>query len=260
MSFLDDSDKRKGLIGTVVFHAILLFLFFIFGLTVLEPKPEEGIVINFGYTETGSGDRAEVVSGGQQQTQDEREVPENNPEQTNETAVEEVVTQDQTDAPNINDDQQEEPTPQEQEPEEPKPDDQLSNTIDDFFNTSESSSQGEAGGEGDQGDPTGDPSSPNYDGTPGGGGDGNYQLGDRLATAKPKPIYDCDAEGKVYVKIWVNQQGKVIRAEPGQRGTTDMSPCLLKRAKEAALKTKWQGDATAPEQQVGQIIYNFYRN
>jgi hypothetical protein len=34
---------------------------------------------------------------------------------------------------------------------------------------------------------------------------------------------------------------------------------LIRRAEEAALKTRWQGDASALELQVGTIRYNFQR-
>ncbi|NDK18850.1 MAG: energy transducer TonB, partial [Zetaproteobacteria bacterium] len=46
-------------------------------------------------------------------------------------------------------------------------------------------------------------------------------------------------------------------ANAGVKGTTNSAPCLLKRAKDAALKTTWQPDSNAPLKQIGSIIYNF---
>ena len=46
-------DKRKGLLGSIAFHLLLLLIFLFFGLTYYEPKPEDGILINFGNSETG---------------------------------------------------------------------------------------------------------------------------------------------------------------------------------------------------------------
>ncbi|BAV94365.1 energry transducer TonB [Ichthyobacterium seriolicida] len=87
---------------------------------------------------------------------------------------------------------------------------------------------------------------------------GNYQLGDRAPLSRPMPNYDCDEEGKVIVKILVNSQGVVTHADPGVKGSTTLSPCLLKRAEEAALKTLFSKDKkNTGQNQEGRIIYNF---
>ena len=110
---------------------------------------------------------------------------------------------------------------------------------------------------GDKGKPNGDPNASGYYGNGGGGSGGNYRLGNRKALAKPKPTYDCNEEGRVVVSISVNKSGRVISARAGIKGTTNSAPCLLKRAKQAALKTKFNSDSKAPSKQVGSIIYNF---
>ena len=53
---------------------------------------------------------------------------------------------------------------------------------------------------------------------------------------KPKEQPDCEEEGIVVVSITVDKTGKVIRAVAGVKGTTNTAACLLKPAKEAALK------------------------
>ena len=56
--------KRKGLYGTLLFHALLLLSFVFMGLTyTIPPPPEEGITINFGFDDFGYGEvqPAEVV-------------------------------------------------------------------------------------------------------------------------------------------------------------------------------------------------------
>ena len=110
---------------------------------------------------------------------------------------------------------------------------------------------------GDKGKVTGDPNASGYYGNGGGGSGGNYRLGNRKATLKPKPNYDCNEEGRVFVSISVDKTGRVTTAQPGVKGTTNSAPCLLKRAKEAALKTRFNSDAKAPSKQIGTIIYNF---
>lgn len=86
---------------------------------------------------------------------------------------------------------------------------------------------------------------------------GNYYLKDRHPIETPQPIYDCNEQGIVYVRIIVDGVGKVILAEPGIRGSTTSAPCLLKRAKEAASNTTWSTSKGNLEKQEGQIIYNF---
>ena len=110
---------------------------------------------------------------------------------------------------------------------------------------------------GDKGKVTGDPNASGYYGVGGDGSGGNYRLGNRTALSKPKPDYPCNEEGKVVVKITVDQSGRVVAAEPGAKGTTNSASCLLTEAKEAALKTKFNQDSKAPPKQVGAIIYNF---
>ena len=110
---------------------------------------------------------------------------------------------------------------------------------------------------GDKGKITGDPNAKGYYGSGGSGSGGNYRLGNRKALTMPKPTYDCNEEGRVFVSISVDKSGKVITAQPGAKGTTNSAACLLQRAKEAALKTKFNSDKEAPEKQVGTIIYNF---
>ena len=110
---------------------------------------------------------------------------------------------------------------------------------------------------GDKGVKTGDPNASGYYGLGGSGSGGNYRLGNRNALSRPKPDYPCNEQGKVVVEITVDQQGRVIAANPGIKGTTNSASCLLEEAKKAAMKTRFNADAKAPERQKGQIIYNF---
>lgn len=90
-----------------------------------------------------------------------------------------------------------------------------------------------------------------------GSGHGNYQLDGRKFLSKPAPKYTCNEQGRVAVRIIVDKSGKVIEAEPGVRGTTNTAKCLLDQAKIAALGTKINSSADAPDRQEGKIIYDF---
>ncbi|PIX13462.1 MAG: energy transducer TonB, partial [Flavobacteriaceae bacterium CG_4_8_14_3_um_filter_31_8] len=125
-------------------------------------------------------------------------------------------------------------------------------------NTSDSKQKGEGDdkNEGVKGDKNGEPNSTKYYGNKGIDG-GDYNLSGRKALEKPIRQPDCQEEGTVVVRIEVDKNGKVINATPGVKGTTNSADCLLKPAKEAALRTVWNSDNNAPTKQIGTIIYKF---
>ena len=95
----------------------------------------------------------------------------------------------------------------------------------------------------------------------GGGSRGGYFLGDRKNLNKPKPENPCGNEyGRVAVQISVDRNGNTVSAVTGAVGTTNTNSCLAQQAKKAALETKWEAKESAPEKQVGKIIYVFSLN
>lgn len=132
---------------------------------------------------------------------------------------------------------------------------------DGYYNTG-GSGGGKGGGKG-KGDGTGIGDGTGS-GTGGGNGNGNgkgsgsgYSLAGRSALSKPAPNYNCNEEGKVVVEVTVDQNGNVIEARPGARGTTNAASCLTSQAKAAAMKTKWSASPTGASKQVGTITYVF---
>ena len=128
------------------------------------------------------------------------------------------------------------------------------------LNKSEGTNTGGQGNDnigGDKGKVTGDLNASGYYGNGGSGGNGDYQLGNREALNRPKPDYECEEEGLVVVTIEVNRAGKVIKATPGTKGSTNTAECLLSQAKTAALKTTWEPDPKAGIKQIGIIKYRF---
>jgi len=118
-------------------------------------------------------------------------------------------------------------------------------------------SEGDDDTPGDKGQLNGDPYAPSYFGSPGSGNGGvGYGLNGRGRPSKTKVIPDCDEEGTVVVEIHVNQNGNVVKAIPGKRGTTGDS-CLYEAAKKTALTHKWPADSKAPAKQIGFVIVDF---
>lgn len=257
----EKKDRRLAAWITSGVHFLLLVIFIFFGLKYMEPKPEDGIPVNFGYQESASG--SEYVEG--PPAEEVSPVTTASEASSSQPISEEVVTQDIVDAATIDNRTEEgadsQPTEEQQEAEEQR---QVDSRLDQLLQQPTDgggSSEGIGEGEGDMGDPQGDPDAPHGDGG-GLGGDGNYRLGNRKALKKPLPDYDCNAQGRVVVLIRVNRSGKVIFAESGKvtpdgvRSTTTSS-CLFEKARSAAMKTKWQADPGAAEEQLGFIIYNF---
>lgn len=121
-----------------------------------------------------------------------------------------------------------------------------------------STSEGIAGGSGNQGDPNGSVDSKNRGA---GGSTGNkgvsYNLQGRGFQKLPPPKYDYQGEGRVVVEVSVDRSGKVIQAVPGVKGSTTLDEYLLKVAKDAALEASFEVKADAPPVQKGTITYNF---
>lgn len=133
----------------------------------------------------------------------------------------------------------------------------LSNNADD----SNPKGEGDDKKSGVKGSENGDPTSTKYYENNGGGGDKNYNLQGRNALSKPIEKPECNEEGIVVVSIEVDNTGKVIKATPGVKGSTNTAKCLLDPAKTAALKTKWNADPNAPKNKEEQLFIAFlYHN
>jgi hypothetical protein len=59
------------------------------------------------------------------------------------------------------------------------------------------------------------------------------------------------------VEISVDRSGIVIQAIPGTKGSTTLDEYLLKVARDAALKARFDPKSDAPAVQKGTITYNF---
>lgn len=268
MKYLNTKHKRKSAGLTMLILALLLVGIFSFGMTYLNPPVEYGVAINFGNSEVGSGAPVKEVKQ-ENTTAMPEEIPEASPRETAEnTTEEEMLTNDlETEVPSIAKPKEEKEVIESPEKEiepvkqpEPKPSQATKNALQSLMQGANSNEA--TTGEGDdikqglKGNKEGDINTSNYYGNTRSGSDGNYNLAGRKALSKPKPKDDCQEEGKVVVSIVVDKNGKVIKAEPGGKGSTNTAPCLVKAAKEAALNTTWNAVPNASPQK-GSIIYVF---
>lgn len=256
----EEKNKRTGLIFSIVFHSILVLIFAFYGMTYLDPPPEEeGITINFGTSDDGMVSELNNAPNEAENIPTETEVTEPDPV---ETVNEEIITQTMDDAPSIDHkkEKKEVVEPVEKK-EEPKPNKKLLNALNKLKDKQpeQGGGDGVTGKQGDQGDINGDPNSKNYVGS--GSGNGiSFNLSGRSMKNKPKINDNSQEEGTVVVDIIVDRYGKVVRANPGARGSNTTSSILYKKAREAALETKFNANPDIAEEQKGTMTFVFILN
>ncbi|MGV9004906.1 energy transducer TonB [Flavobacterium sp.] len=257
MKYLETSEEKKSFTITSIIFVILFLLFFFFGLTYMDPPPENGIAINFGTSNVGQGEI--------QPDQPVQSAPKPEVAQPQKAVEEDIATQDNTDAPVIKKAEVKKPIKEVKEPVKPAPSPSKNTTsaleslINGPITDGVKAGHGNDGIPGDKGDPNGDRYANSFYGKGGGNGSGNgtsWGLSGRKLSTPAKEVQDCNEEGRVVVQVTVNRSGNVIKAERVQ-GTTNANSCLVNPALSAARKFKWQPDSDAPATQIGFITFEF---
>lgn len=248
----ESRDKSIAAVGSIVVHVIALLVLFLMAFRTPLPLPgEEGVEVDLGMMDQGMGNIQPEKPAIPMAAQPQQEESKNE---------EDIVTQNDEEAPAIEKPKNTKPK-QEKPAEEPKP--QVNNRA--LFkgsnNPQAGGSEGITGQPGDQGKPNGLAGVRQYDGDGknGGGGNGGVSahLGNRKTTYLPKPpSVDTDLE-IIKVEIKVNRNGKVVKQwiADGYKSTTSKTNQNL--ALELASKTTFESDDNAPEEQSGSITYTF---
>jgi TonB family protein len=269
---------KKGILGTIAFHGVLMILILSFGFSTPLPLPQEkGIMINFGNMPDASGSTELQKSEKETKVQKQQEQSQPQQSQAKQQEAEDIITQDNEAAPAVKDKQetqkkeQKQPEPtkeqdtkqqkeQQQQKEQTEPEREVNkNALYPGKSNEESGeSEGETEGQGNQGRESGTPYSDNHANVDSKGmGNMNYSLSGRNPESLPKPEYNYQVEGKVVVEITVDKYGNVTKAVAGVKGSTTLDENLLKAAKKAALNAKFDRDPNAPAYQKGTITYYF---
>ena len=263
MKYFETPQEQKAFTITVAIMAALLFLIFSFGLTYLDPPPENGIAINFGNTDMGMGnDNSEELTKTSPQTTSSNSSASD--------AKEEVLTQDLEDAPIIKENPKKKPTqtPTDQaNPKEkptPKPSKSTTDALNSLLNAQKqdgttTKSDGTGNQPGNQGALDGSIYSNAYigSGSGNGSGGGRWGLNGRSLASSGTVQPNCNDEGTVAIQITVNKNGQVINTQYSAKGSNTTSKCLIDAAIETAKKYRWNPDSKAPETQIGFIVVNF---
>ncbi|WP_067034485.1 energy transducer TonB [Allomuricauda sp. CP2A] len=288
MAFLDTRHKKKSFTLTTLLLSVLLLLLFYIGLTYLDPPIENGIAVNFGTMDYGSGEvqpkekvRSEPEKVEPQPVEQVQQV-EPQEETVQEEPVEKVLTSDNEESIRIKQEQEakrkadeaakkakeeaERIEREKREAEEKKRLEQEAKkkNLDALIggigqsDGTDSGSEGDDNKAGDKGQPDGDPYANSYYGAPGSGSGGSgYGLKGRSLMGSDVVKQQCNEEGRVVVEIVVDRTGKVVKAKPGIKGTENTAPCLLEAARKTALTYRWNQDSKARPQQIGFVVVNF---
>jgi hypothetical protein len=280
MKYFETPHERKSGVLTTIIAVLLLLLFSLVGLRYFDPPISYGMEVNFGTSMQGSGKVQPIKAVASQPKQAQQ----NTLKQTSPPVEErpsKVLTQKEASIPVVK--KQPKETPQKSPPKKvppkkteaqkevkpiptlPKP--KVSNATKSVLSKvlnakkiegEQKHGKGDDNSPGDKGKEEGNPYASSYYNRAGLGGNGKgYGLNGRNLQSNGAVTQECNEEGIVVVRITVNQQGQVIAAEPGVKGSTNVNPCLLSPAKKTALLHKWFPDLNAPNTQIGFVVINF---
>lgn len=276
---LNMEDRKHSIISysvTIVVHALILFLLWCF--VIMPPNPPlgeaggSGSLISLGFENMGGPDIVPV------------DVTPTPPQPTPEQTTEEnrTLTQDNEDAPTIENKVEKKETvvkkaaKKTEKPVKETPKIDKRSLFTKKNNSGTSSGSGSGAIPGNEGRPDGDQNGrPDGNGKNGNGGNGegfgtgngvgngngdgvaDYELKGRSLQRKPNVNDNSRETGKVVVAITVDRNGKVIKAVPGQKGTTTLSPHLLDLSKQGAMDAHFSPKSDGPEEQYGTMTFIF---
>lgn len=285
-SSYDPRVRRRSWVAFLLVQLFLLLILVYFGFVTPLPLPgEEGVTVSFGTEQAGqnmSWQETPLPPAQSYISEPVREVEEK------------PLTQDFEDAPEVREPEKPKPPKKEdakpkieqpkltvqqpkqqpvqqteiKEPESPKPQVNQQALFPGRTPESQQGGAGTGGQAGNQGMPDGQATTPSIgqgsgagtgsgSGQGAGGGGIGYSVGNRKALKLPTPEYPGQKNGKVVVKVWVNQEGRVIKAQAGEKGSTLYDKTFLAAAENAAMQAHFDVASDAPEMQVGTITYIF---
>ncbi|HEX8517769.1 MAG TPA: energy transducer TonB [Bacteroidia bacterium] len=259
----ENKNRYIALAFTIGFHALLFLLFilivFITPIPPFEIKPMPEIEIGLGMEGMGqdpggSGDNSKDLATSMDAATTATTAPADAPNVITDATETEVSVK--TNPNNTKDVKEDAKTPEEE-----KASAELMNALAKLKNKKGGKGEG-TGGTGGSGDGTGsgvgngdDDGKGNRPGI--GQGKGGFDLRGRSLVNKPDRLTDATEEGIVVVEIIVDENGKVIKATPGQRGSTTFSSNLYAKARQAALTAKFSPRADGSGEQRGTYTFVF---
>lgn len=257
-------DRITGIVGTLLFHTVLLVLLCLLVMAAPPRQEESGVPVVLGNVEDAFGSELAMTDV---EIIPQPEVSQQLPSSDDVSQEEPLLTQDieesiavpaKKEAKSAKELEAERRAAEEAERKrieketKAKADDLIAGA---FGKGNSMSSKGNSSdGEGTQGSKDGNSSAGK---TTGVGGTGVFDLNGRSLSPAglPKPHYNVQEEGRVVVTITVNPQGNVVKASINSRTNTS-SPALRKAALDAAKKATFNAVSQLDDQE-GTITYYF---
>jgi hypothetical protein len=262
----DENNYPKAFMYTgIILGAFLVLSYFII---ISSPRMEEGtggILVNYGTTEEGMGtDYMSVeepsVAEKANRTQPEKVTKAEATEQVSaEKSDQKVVTQNTEDAPEVvaNDKKPSTNIATKTVKPETKPTVNQNALYTGKKNDGTGEGDGTGSTPGNQGKTTGTTLTNNYDGTGSGNGGNLTGMSQRNFVSRPNVSDNGRISGKIVVDIRVDRNGNVEYARAGARGTTISDAALLEKCENAVRNSKLNSLDTAPELQIGTVVFVF---
>jgi protein TonB len=224
MALLAHENDRKGLLGTILFHVLLILILLITGFGSVPPIESDngGVMVNFGEPDAGGGDVQPAASQAESAAQPQPSDP-NESVITSEDDAPEVEKQEKkTNKPVIKPTEQTKPS-KEVDENKSTVDPRLKAQLDKLKRDRENGGNGVGEGDkpGDKGRPDGQEG-----GDPNGTGKGNlgngisYNLKGFSVSGKPIINNNTQKTGTIIVDVCVNKQGRIISTKLGRGSTT----------------------------------------
>lgn len=235
--------KLIGLIVSIVAHGLLILCLLLMGLRYPDPPPPElGVEMDMGEFSDVGTDSEHAAEGGEDLSSESSYANDDNNE----------LTQQSEDVPLVSK-KTPSPTKNKKKPKDNvKPQSEETKIDQNALFTKGRVKKGSGGSTG-VGEGSGKGS-----GGEGGGSGISFSLAGRGSKSLPLPTATSPENGSIVVEIRVDQEGNVVFAKAGARGTTlweDKN--LWRRCEQAAKKSKFTAKPDAPELDPGTITYIF---
>lgn len=267
MTYKEENNYPKAVaISTAIMAALLILSFFI-AIGTFKPAEEAGMggmVVNYGTAVEGMGSDYTSVEEPSADPNANNQPPDKvvpdqkvTPVQSAQSTDKEITTQNTEEAVSINTKKTTKPsTPSASTVDKPAQPTVNQNAL---YKGKANKGTGKGDGTGttpgNQGSVNGDPLANNYG--EGGSGFGTTPIALRRFTNLVTPQDDGQKTGKIAVRITVNKQGIVVDAVPGVKGTTLQDLDLWAKCKTAVMGARLNQSESAPDLQVGVVVFNF---
>ena len=234
--------KLIGLIVSIVAHGLLILCLLLMGLRYPDPPPPElGVEMDMGEFSDVGTDSEHAAEGGEDLSSESSYANDDNNE----------LTQQSEDVP-LTSKKTPSPTKNKKKPKDNvKPQSEETKIDQNALFTKGRVKKGSGGSTG-VGEGSGKGS-----GGEGGGSGISFSLAGRGSKSLPGPTGTSPENGNIVVEVRVDQEGNVVFAKAGVRGTTLWDTNLWRRCEQAAKKSKFTAKPDAPELQPGKITYIF---